>query len=190
MMEIKYLGQNAFLVKVKNSYLALGNSGKKIAADVAVAGKQLSENDRNNFSPKKRDSTFIITGPGEYEVSGIEVWGGKNNYWLVQIGGWKLCFVNSGWEVPKDKQVDQLGAIDVLFLVLSGKKGEIKQAAELVKRVSTAIIIPAFAADDKTSLQKEFLDAMDREDLKPEDKLKLEKQDLPEDTRLILLKEN
>jgi len=190
MMEIKYLGQNAFQLKVKGSYLSFGNSGKKTETDVAVVGKEVSEDDRNNFSSKKRDSVFIITSPGEYEVSGIEIWGGKDHYWLVTAEGWRICFINSGWEVPKENQVDQLGSIDVLFLVLSGKKGEVKEAVEVVKRVPAAIVIPAFAADDKAALQKEFLDAMDREDLKPEDKLKLEKQDLPEDTKLVLLKEN
>ena len=132
----------------------------------------------------------MVIGPGEYEIAGIEVWGGEDHYWLVQIEGWRICFANSGWKILNDKKIDQFGQIDILLIVLSGKVGEAKEAAEMVNRLSPAITIPAYEGEAKSGWEKEFLDAMDREDLKAEESLKLDRKELSEDKKLVLLKEN
>lgn len=187
MIEIKYLGANSFRIKQKSSYLVLGQPSTKISADVFLLGRGGKKNEK--LSAQNRDQPFVVTGPGEYEVSGIEIWGGNDGFWLVRMGAWRICFVDQDWKIPDEKKVAGLDRIDILFLPLTGGGADAKKTVETVKRVSPLIMVPGtFSSADDLSWAKDFLDAMDLEDLEPREKLKLERKDLPEETQIILLK--
>lgn len=191
MIEVKYFGGNCFRVRGKDLYLVVGKPPKKIQADVFLVGKA-DHFSREKCLAKTRREPFIISGPGEYEISGIEVWGGADNYWLIRMGNWRLCFADLGWQVPEEKRAEELSQVDIMFLVLPSGKVSAKEAAEVVKRVSPLVVIPGRPDGENQAISSwaiSFLDEMDREDLKAQDKLKLERKDLPEETQIILLKE-
>jgi len=166
-MEIKYLGNDSFRVKGRGAILTLGLSDKNTESGLAVTAKDQKD--------------FFIFGPGEYEVSGVEIWGGKNNCWLVEMDSFRFCFLGLNWVEPSAKKIESLGRMDILFLVLNpGKKG-VEQAVEIVKKISPAVAVFG------NGQSKEFLDAIDREELRPVQKLSLKQGELPETTKIVLL---
>ncbi len=188
-MEIKYLGGDCFRIREKGSYLLLGQPSGKVEADLVVTSADV-EKFRNRISAKSRDKPFFIIGPGEYEIGGIEVWGGRDGYWQIKIGYWHFCFMNNSWKIPDDKKVESLGQIDILFLILPNKKRKVGKAKEAIKRLSPLIVIPGTAGEGDWTLGclNSFLDEMDQEDLEPKEKLVLKHNELPDETRLVLLK--
>jgi len=167
-MEVKYLGDDSFQIKGREAILTLGPSGKNTEASLTITAKD--------------KAPFFIFRPGEYEVSGVEIWGGKNNCWLFGMDGFRFCFLGLNWVEPSAKKIESFGRMDILFLVLNpGKKG-IRQAAEIVKKTSPLI---AIFGDGQS---KEFLDAIDQEELQPVQKLNLKQGELPEVTKIVLLK--
>lgn len=189
-MEIKYFGGNCFRVREKELYFLLGRPDKKVEADVVLTGNGTAV--KKNLLGKKKKVPFIIPGPGEYEIGGIEIWGKGDSLWRIQLDSWKIGFMTDGWQVPNEKKADFFGQLDILFLILPQGKGEVKKAVETVKRVSPLIIIPGMEIGFQKELgdnwAKEFLDEMDQESLKAKDKLQLKRKDLPEETELVLLK--
>jgi len=190
-MEIKYFGGDCFRIREKELYLLLGKPEKKIEADVILPGNG-AVIDKNVVS-KKYETPFIIPGPGEYEVSGVEIWGRGDNLWRIRLDDWEIGFMTNGWQMFTEKKVDFFGQIDVLFLILPEGKEGAKKAVEAVKRVSPLIVVPGMAIESQNKLGdnwvREFLDEMDQESLKAKDKLLLKKKDLPEEMNLILLKQ-
>jgi hypothetical protein len=186
-MIVKYLGGNCFQLREKDSYLLLGEPASQVDVDVVLLGngKQLV---KKLVSPKKRKQPFFVPGPGEYEIGGIEIFGQGDHVWQINFNKWQLCFMNQSWQMPDEKKVDALGQIDILFLTLLKGKTGAKKAAEAIKRVSPKAVIPGINRKDQDKdWAKAFLDEMDKEDLKPKEKLTLKKSQLSEETTDIYL---
>jgi len=188
-MEVKYLGGNCFRLREKETYLLLGQPEKRVEADVVLTGK--GGVGGNNIVAKKRRSPFVIPGPGEYEVGGVEIWGRGDRLWRIHLDSWKIGFITNDWQVPDEKKADFFGQVDILFLILPEGKEGAKKAVEAVKRVSPLIVIPGMKIEAQRKLgdnwAEEFLDEMDQEGLEAKEKLQLKRKDLPEETRLVLL---
>ncbi|MFH1706066.1 MAG: MBL fold metallo-hydrolase [Patescibacteria group bacterium] len=190
MIEVKYYGGNRFRIREKRAQIFLGLPESAVKSDVFLLPGGIGEQNSKNLIGKNREKPFIISGPGEYEVAGVEVWGGNNGYWLIRIGNWRFCFISGDWKVPDEKKTAKFEQLDLLFLTLKKNLVEVKDAVELIKRISPLIVIPGVDPSLKDpSWKKVFLDAMDREDLKPQGELKIEKSDLPEETTVVLLGE-
>lgn len=188
-MEINYLGGGCFRIREKNIYLLLGNPGKKTEADLVLVNEGLEEA-KKMVSSKNRKKPFFISRPGEYEIAGVEIWGQERGYWQIRIGEWRLCFLVDGEKKFDDKKVDSLGQVEILFLILPKNKQGIKRGAELIKRISPLIAVPGLGENGDSGLdwEKDFLDAVDQENLKPEPKLVISRKELPEETKIVLLK--
>jgi len=178
-MEIRALSNNCFRLRGKEAILLLGTSPKKVEADIIVGSNQL-KNDK--IVARKRGEPFLVPGPGEYEISGVEIWDGEKGCWLIQMDNLKICYLADGWRMPSDKKIESLGQIDLLLLVLGVGKEGTKEAAEVVKKVSPLLVVVSELE------AKDFLDALDQEDLQPEDKLLIKPADLPEETKVVVLR--
>ena len=134
---------------------------------------------------------FAISGPGEYEVSGIAVSGfqaakgfGKeellNTIYTVELEGIRLCFLGA-LSTPEltSEQVEGIGEVDILFTPIAG--GDLissTDAEKLAVSLGAKMVIPlAFdGADDKQL--KIFLKESGAEGAVMSDKLTLKKKDL------------
>lgn len=173
------MSDNSFRVRGKEAALLLGISSKKTEADIVVAPSQLG---RDKVVAQRREEPFWITGPGEYEVSGVEIWDGERGCWLVKIDDLKICYLADDWKMPSDKKIESLGPIDLLLLTLGTDKEGARRGAEIIKKISPLLVV---VSEPET---KDFLDILDQEDLQPEDKLSIKPADLPEETKVVVLK--
>jgi len=163
-MEIKFLGDSGFLIKGSEASVQIDE--KKIVIE------GVSE-------------PFTISGPGEYEVSGVRVFGikgGKGTLYLVEIDGLSLVHLDNLDRKLEQAQVEELSSADVLLLPVDGEGGiNAETATEVVAQLEPFIVIP-FGSIDK------FLEQMGEENVRREKKLKLtSKTSLPDDTEVVVL---
>ncbi len=203
-MEINYLGLSSFRIRTNKGIIVFnpfddiaGFRFAKTTADIVIFNEQ---NKRNGFkakiSPQKREELFLVNAPGQFEISGIEIQGltdssnneakngerPKNTIYLVEAEGIRVCHLGTLSGDLSDKKTELLGDIDILIaFALKGEGLSPQKMAQLTKRMAPSIVIPA--GDQIT----EFLDAMDSEGLKPEDKLQIKKEELPEETTVKIL---
>ncbi len=175
MLTVKYPNKNFFRIRIKHSYLGFGIPDNKIKVDIILpfSGKKVN---LNKVKAKNRKQSFIIPGPGEYEIGGTQISYIGDGYWQISADGWRLCYLSGQWKKPTAKKVDQLGQLDLIFLSLEGSKKEAKKAVESVKRLSPKGVVFGYDAG------KEFLDKIDREDIEPTKKAKLKQSDLSEES--------
>ncbi len=177
--------------------------GSRFGADVVlVTTNDKDFNGVENAESKNKD-TFVIDGPGEYEIKDIFIrgamsnseYGGKeriNTIYSLTFDGINVGFLGalSDREL-KDSAKAILGDIDVLFVPIGGEGVlNFADAHKLATKLGAKIIIPMHYGDvgDKDALKK-FLREGGMEDAKPVDKITLKKKDIADKPgEIIVLK--
>lgn len=155
----------------------------------------------------KRENPFIIDFPGEYEVGGISVFGtktfhdqvegaekGNNIVFKFLIDGLSVCHLGDLAHQLDEKQLDAIGMIDVLFLPVGGPFSLMNdEAIKVANAISPSILIPMHYSDNSypndTGVKplEQFLQSFGVS-AEPEDKLIVEKDRLPEEMQLVVLR--
>jgi len=220
-MQIQWFGQSFFKINSKNDkgdevVVAIDPYDKsyglkppnKFAADILLVTHE--HKDHNNVELIKGDGQekepFLISGPGEYEVKGVMVYGipsfhddkqgaerGENIIYLLQIEDvWLAHLGDLGQKSLTDEQLQQLQGIDVLMIPVGGKYTiDANGAAGIISQIEPRIIIPMHYKISGLKLDIEGVQKFVKEiGIKPEEvsgKLKVVKKDLPqEETRLVV----
>lgn len=180
-MVISSLGHFCFKLKGKRvtvvtdpyDQTASGKLMPKLRADIVT----LSSDTHRDVS-RIVDSSFIIKGPGEYEIKGVSIFGislGENTAYVYGIDDLTLChLVNSTWELT-DKQTEELGEIDILLVP------DNKRAVAIIERLEPKIVIPMNSSG-------EILGEIGKEKVKPVKRLRVVPSSLPEEREVVWLK--
>ncbi len=166
----------------------------------------LSHQDRTQFNIEGAGGTpFIISDPGEYEVQGLFVHGFQDPktdeaekfrpviYRLV-AEGMRLGFLGQLKRQITDKELEELGAIDILLLPVGGGEGiGSKEASEAISRIEPRVVVPLNYSIPGIKTKLEGVDAFckslgvcKRQD---SNKLKITKRDLPSEDLLVAVLE-
>lgn len=207
-MTITWYGQTCFRLQNPRSNILIDPFGSRLglrspkiggARVVLVSGATL---------PKiNGEETFFIFGPGEYErenaaIQGIASSGGAkeeenhSTLYTLELENIRVAHLNlSSGSSFSDKDIEELGEIDVLLLPVGGKREflDAAEAAEVVRTTEPKIVIPmAYAIPGlKVKLEKidPFLRAMGAGKVVPQPKLVVKKKDLMEgETKIVVLK--
>jgi L-ascorbate metabolism protein UlaG (beta-lactamase superfamily) len=220
-MNITYLGHSSFKLQGKDGTVVtdpfepknVGLNWNKVAADLVTVSHQHS--DHNNLNgikaTKERDNrgTFIINGPGEYEVSNITVQGwatyhdeqsgtarGPNTIYLIELEKIKILHCGDLGHQLSEKIIEEIGQVDVLLIPVGGFYTiDANSAAKITKTISPSIVIPmhyqVFGLNpqvfEKLTGVEAFLKEMEV-DTQPLDKLIVSPPTLPENTQVVVLK--
>ena len=212
-MEITYLGHSSFRIKGKNATVVtdpfdskmLGFKFVKVAADIVTISHDHSDHNQPQLVEGVKK---IISGPGEYEISGVSILGfstfhdeksgaerGKNTVYVVEIDEMRIAHLGDLGHELSEATVNEIGTIDILMVPVGGFFTiDAEKAADIVREIEPSIIIPMhFMASgiNKENFGKlqgvsEFLKAtgMPAENL---DKLSLKKSDIPEEGKRIVV---
>ncbi len=156
-------------------------------ADVALIS--LNDSDMNGAEEAGRGEKqpFVISGPGEYEVKDIVVfgfpseseYGGEkriNTLYSVSFDGLSVFYAGAVGTPTLPKDIEDMDAPDILIVPISDKGALTPaQAHKLAVALEAKIVIP-IAYDDKSL--KLFLKEAGAEAVKPEEKLTLKKKDV------------
>lgn len=217
MIDIWWYGQACFKIKGKNASLVFdpydasftGFSPLKLTADIVLVSHD--HQDHNNVgavaaSEEGKEVPFVITGPGEYETSGVNVVGitsfhddkqgalrGKNTIYHVTCDEVTIVHLGDlGQKKLTQEQVEAILPCDVLLIpvgsvyTISGR-----DAPDIVAQVEPKIIIPMHyrLAGLKFDLEpvEPFLAAMGKEKLASQAKLSISRERLPQEPEVVLL---
>jgi L-ascorbate metabolism protein UlaG (beta-lactamase superfamily) len=206
-MIIKWFGQTAIQIKSKNRIVVVDPFSSKtgldmpnLRADILAVTKKSDLIDRSKVKNRKKADLFTIDYPGEYEVNGVMVTGvkAKNNLTIYNFFSENISVAHLGTINQKElseKQVDQLGKVDILFLPVGNKDGtDSEQAIEIAQQLEPRIIVPFYyqiaGLKNKLDPVDKFLKDEGVKDIEPEEEINISYSQLPseEETKIITLK--
>ncbi|OIN94863.1 lactamase [candidate division WWE3 bacterium CG06_land_8_20_14_3_00_42_16] len=211
-MEIQYLGHSAFKIKINNTLLItdpflsddpdLGIKFPKIEARIVTVSH--NHHDHNGVAAVS-GNPFIIRTPGEYEVSGINIFGyatfhdekegkerGRNTIYLIEGEKMNVCHLGDLGHVLENELVEMLGEVDVLLIPVGGTYTlDAVKATEVVRQIEPKIVIPMHYFHPKFKFKlnpvENFVKEMGVGVPEKTDKLKLSKDKLPQETKLVIM---
>jgi len=161
--------------------------------------------DHNNVSAL-RGNPFVINKAGEYDVKGITIAGvethhdakkgterGRNIVYRIEVDDISVSHLGDLGHTLDSKHLDLLVGTDILLIPVGGVYTiDAKTAVEVVSQIEPRIIIPMHYAVPGLKIKLDGVEKFIKEmGIKPtyEDKLKINKKDLPqEDMELVILK--
>ena len=214
-MEIQLIGHSCFRLKGKKAIVvtdpyspSVGLKLPKLKADIVTISH--NHDDHNNFAAVggtlQRKKPFVVTGPGEYEIAGVSIFGtasfhdncqgkerGPNTIYLINFDGLKLVHLGDLGHKLNDHQLEEVDGADLLFVPVGGTFTlDAEGASEVVSQIEPKIVIPMHyrLAGLKIDLKPvdDFLKALGVENVKPLAKLNITRDKLPEERQVVVLK--
>lgn len=208
-MDITWLGHASFKIKGKVASVVtdpydpqLGLKLPKVEADIVTISHDHYD---HNAASLVGGEPFVINGPGEYEVKGINIIGvssyhdnkkgaerGKNTLYNIKVDNVNIAHLGDlGQEELSSEQIESLGNVDILMIpVGSVYTIDAGTAAKITAALEPSVVIPMHYADKNAKVNLEdvekFLKEMGKEDVKPIGKLTITKDKLPEESQVIL----
>lgn len=189
-MEITHLGHACFRLRAKNTALVIdpfsskmtGLRMSKVTADAVLCTHgHLDHHDLERVEGYR----VVIDAPGEYEVGGAQILGIAAFHitlYQIKLEGLTLAHLGDLGQTLTDKMVEELDGVDILMIPTGGVNtiGP-AEAAQVVAQLEPKIVIPMHYPVDL------FLKEMGKEGVKPQPKLVITKDKLPEEMEVIVL---
>lgn len=214
-MEITWLGHSCFRLRSRTATVVTDPYGKdiglvlpRVRADIVTVSRDAD--DHNNVKGVKGDFK-VLSGSGEYEVSGAFVTGltlserkssgGKpaksaarrNTVFLIELDGLTVCHLGDLDAVPTQAMMEEsLSSVDVLLIPVGGGESlTASQAAEVVSLLEPHVVIPMHYKSKGSSLKLDpvtkFLKEMGLDKVEEQELLKLDRSSLRDETEVVLL---
>jgi L-ascorbate metabolism protein UlaG (beta-lactamase superfamily) len=208
-MEISWLGHSCFRIRGSQATVItdpyspdVGYSlGKPKARIVTVSHQHPGHSYIQGVGGGPRP----ITGPGEYEISGILIIGiatfhdaengsqrGKNTVYLIEIDEVSLCHLGDLGHMLTAEQMEELGNVDILLTPVGGVSTiDAPVAAELARQLEPKVVIPMHYKTEALSWELDpvgrFLREMGGEQVTSQPRLSFNRSNLPLSTQVYLL---
>lgn len=208
-MDITWFGQSCFRLKYKGATIITdpynGDLGLKLPrqkADIVTISHEHA--DHNNVRAIGGEAVFF-RGPGEYERAGIFVFGistyhdrrngrdrGRNTAYLIEGDGLSICHLGDLGHVPTQSQIEQLNALDVLFIPVGGSQTlTAGEAVEVVGLLVPRFVVPMHyqlpGIKIKLDPVTKFLHEMGVAKVTPQESLRVMPAAEPQETQIIVL---
>jgi len=150
---------------------------------------------------------FSIESPGEYEVKGVFIQGidsfhdnvkgkkrGKNTIYLIEVEDIKICHLGDiGQKELTDDQVEKISQVDILMIPIGGVFTiSAEEAVKIISQLEPKLVIPMHYKIPKLNIKldgpEKFLKRMGVRSPETSDKLLIKRKDLPDETKIIILK--
>lgn len=198
-MIITHHGVDSFKVSFGDTTIAVNPISKnsnfkngRFGADITLISTNDTEHNGSENTSRAEKESFIISGPGEYEVSGIFIkgyltktfYGGKedlNTIYTISMEGMNLCFLGALGEDSLNSEAKKATeSCDILFVPIGGNGVlDPAKAQKIAVQFEPKMIIPSHFSDigEKGSLEK-FLKEAGAEKTSPIEKLTIKKKDI------------
>jgi L-ascorbate metabolism protein UlaG (beta-lactamase superfamily) len=207
-MEISWYGHACFRLKSREATVVtdpydktLGLTLPPLKADIVTVSHHTPH---HNHVAGVKGNFKVIDSPGEYEMNGVFVTSiymipsknattsTQNNVFVIYMDEIALCHLGDLTYVPTQKQVEDMGSIDVLLVPVGGQNSlNAAQAAEVISLIEPYIVIPMhYRLPDltiKLDPVSKFLKEMGITKAETVDTLKLTKASFPEETQVVLM---
>lgn len=214
-MEITYLGHASFRLKGKTATVVTDPYApdtvglkfpKHIAADIVTVSHDHPD---HNAIRQVEGSSYVVNGPGEYEIKGVGVIGistfhdeekgakrGKNTIYRIEMDGLILVHLGDLGHTLSTDEVDALDGVDILMIPVGGIYTiDPAAAVSVINEIEPSIVLPMHYG--RTDLNQKafgslapraaFLKEIGKEDVVPQPKLSVTKDKLPEQMQVVIL---
>lgn len=125
-MTITHQGQGQFTIKSKQATISLG--------------------------PEVRVGEKTLPGPGEYDISGVEIEGLEDSIFLIRTEDVFLLYLDRLNRSLTDKELDAVNKADILFIPVGGTETDQQdltvlapeQAVKVINQIDPRIVIPMY----------------------------------------------
>jgi len=211
LMEITWHGHSCFRISERGMATIVtdpydsnitGYSPLKLKADIVTISH---DSPSHNYVAGVKGKNHLITGPGEYEISGVFITGVQTNdrvkrtadepintLYVFDFEGLTVAHLGDLRRVPSQTEIEALGDVQIALIPVGGGGGlNAAKAAEMVSLLEPGILIPMHyhTPDSKAKLAplSKFLKEMGVSDVRPEPSLKITRTTVPNETKVVVL---
>ena len=205
-MDIQFYGANCISLATKHARVLIDDNLADLGAKAVAKAGDISLFTMAHGDPAQA-AKIVIDQPGEYEVSGISIYGiaarshmdedTKKTAVIYKIVAEDLKVLVTGHIYPElsDAQLEAIGMVDVMFVPVGGNGYTLDPigALKLIRKVEPKMIIPMHFHDEALKYpvaQQELETALKGLGMEPKEtlaKLKLRPADFADTTQLIIL---
>jgi L-ascorbate metabolism protein UlaG (beta-lactamase superfamily) len=206
-MELTWYGLSCFRITergmasiVTDPYgQGFGLPKRSLRADVVTISHDAKGH--NNLGAVK-GKPHVVSSPGEYEIGGVFITAvamgeredndRRNVFFLFDYDGVNIAHLGDLNEVPSQKDVEDLAAVDVALVPVGGGSAlSPSQAAEVISLIEPSIVIPMHYKVGKEKVElgpvEPFLSEMGISSHEPLETLKVTKSGLGDETQVVVL---
>jgi len=205
-MDIQFHGANCITLTTKNARVTIDDTLVDLGGKPVAKAGDLALFTGAHPDPAQ-EPKLLIDQPGEYEASGVFVYGitarshldeeGQKTATMYKIIIEDINILVSGHIYPEltDKQLEDIGMIDVMFVPVGGNGYTLdgQGALKLIKKIEPKLIIPTHYADPSLSFavpQQSLEQALTSLAMEPKEtvsRLRLKASDLLSDTSQLIV---
>jgi L-ascorbate metabolism protein UlaG (beta-lactamase superfamily) len=218
-VDISWLGHACVRIRTRHAAVVMDPADKSAGfdmgrptADIVTVSRHHPHHDH---VAGVRGQPIVIDGPGEYEISGVQLFGvpsplpggngngngngeaapeapGRNTAFLIEAEGLRVAHLGGGCAPPRAEEAELFSNVDILIVAIDGEEAiEPAAAARTVRDLEPTIVIPvSYPGPDgreKTSALGAFLEASGLSAEDPQPKLSIQPRGLGEQQRVVLL---
>jgi len=181
---------------------ATGFEALKLRADIVTISHAAPG---HNYTNSVKGYEHLITGPGEYEIGGVFITGiqtnghGKSNpydprntLYVFDYDGVTVAHLGDLRRVPSQTEVEALGTVNVALVPVGGGGGlNSAKAAEVISLLEPGFVIPMHYGISPGAIKLaplgKFLKEMGLGNVETLPSLKITRNSIPEETRVVVL---
>ena len=175
MIDIYYLGHSCFKISNRQACFLLDPFDPEFTEPLNAVLCTHQHKDHYLGNP------VIIDGPGEYEVSGVKIYGlpsSSGTIYHINIDGVNIVHLGDLGVKLNEKQIEELDGVDILMISVATPN-------EVINQIEPSIVIPThYKTNEELNY---FLKTMGAEGVVPQTKLSVTKDKLPETRQTMVL---
>ena len=210
-MEINWYGHSCFRLTERGMATVVcdpfdaetvGYEPLKLKADIVTSSHDAPG---HNYMNGVKGYSHAITGPGEFEIGSVFITGiqmdglakkaaekPRNTLYVFDYMGITVAHLGDMRSVPPQNEIESLGTVHIVLVPVGGGTGlNAAKAAEIVSLLEPNIVIPMHYATPATKVPLDKLDKfmkeMGQHEVESVPSLKITKNTLPDETRVIVL---
>jgi L-ascorbate metabolism protein UlaG (beta-lactamase superfamily) len=211
-MEITWYGHSCFRLAERGMATvvcdpfdseSIGYQPLKLRADIVTSSHDAPG---HNYLNAVKGYSHAITGPGEFEIGSVFITGiqmdgqGKktaekprNTLFVFDYMGITVAHLGDMRSVPPQNEIEALGTVHIVLVPVGGGESGLNaaKAAEIVSLLEPNIVIPMHFHTDATKVPLDkldkFLKEMGLHEAEKVPSLKIAKNSLPDETKVIVL---
>ena len=207
-MEIIWLGHSCFRLRTNDLVVVTDpfpdSIGLRMGGVRGLAVTVSHQHDNHSHWQGVEGNPRVLSGPGEYELSGIYVTGvmtprstndpedKRNTAYLIEMESLRLCHLGDVSSALSTRQIEELAPVDILFVPSGGVcTVEVPQAIALMQSLEPKVVVPMHYSLPDLAVGLGGLDVLLREmglrDVQPQARLNISASGLPQEMQVVVL---